>query len=91
LSTNGFNGVKTVVGLLLSNMSASPYLGWNFTEELPREAGINVKLTSIVNLIIEFVVSLFDNEVIFKTLPSGLLLKHWKLADNLISKWLSET
>ena len=57
-----------------------------FAEELPREAGINVKLTSIVNLINEYVLSLFDDEVMLKTLPSGLLLKLAKLDDNLISK-----
>jgi hypothetical protein len=57
-----------------------------FAEELPWEVGINVKLPSIVNFIIEFVVPLFDDEVIIKTLPSGLLLKLAKLADNLISK-----
>ena len=57
-----------------------------FAEELPWEVGINVKLPSIVKFIIEFVVSLFDDEVIIKTLPSGLLLKLAKLADDWISK-----
>jgi hypothetical protein len=41
-----------------------------------------VKPASNVNLIFEFVVPLFDDEVMFKTLPSGLLLKLGKFADN---------
>ena len=49
---------------------------------LRREAGVNVKLTSIVNFITEFVVSWYKDEVMLKKLLSGLLLKLAKFADN---------